>query len=883
MAATGFTPISLYYSATGAAVPTAGNLVAGELALNTNDGKLYFKNSSGVVTLLAGSTSGPAGGSTTQVQYNNAGVLAGITGATSNGTALTLVAPVLGTPASATLTNATGLPISTGVSGLGTGIATALAVNVGTAGSPVVNGGALGTPSSGTVTNLTGTASININGTVGATTASTGAFTTLSATGLATLASSQITGATFPASGSGLELVFQSGISKLQSFNRTGSVYLPMTLDGTTVDILSSGVTKGSFSSTGLAVTGTLSATGTVTSTKDGLLLERAGASNASQYIAVGNTSGQFYFGANGSVANSFFTGGTAFDTNLGVTGGFAVGMNGGAQVARFSSTGLAVTGTLSATQGLSTGLSSGVGYQVNSTVNSVNLAFSSTTTGTSANYISLVNTGGQLFFGIDNNSGNSLGAAVVYGTVLGSPTTFQVQIAGTNRAAFSSTGLAVTGSGAASQTLTINGTTTGANFARFTSTGADGVIGIESSAGSAIMSGSSANATVLYTVGATSLQFGTNSTTRATISSTALALQSGISLTGGTSGTGYSFSGSAPAGSLTLDASGLLGIGTASPATKLQVYGGALTVGNESTYAARFGNNSNKGVTIGYDTTNNVGHIGSINPAVAWTDLVINANGGNLGLGVTPVATWSGYKVLQAGIASFAGGSSGAYLLQDNCYTDNAGTTWKYINSSYAPAQYYAASGAHVWRTAASGTAGDPISFTQAMTLDASGALLIGATSFTATANNNSVQIGVGANTGTVWINHVTGTTTGSRYANFAYAGTEIGSITQSGTTAVLYNLTSDQRLKENIQDAAPASALIDAIQVREYNWKSDGSFQRYGFVAQELVTVAPEAVHQPSDPNEMMAVDYSKLVPLLVKEVQSLRARVAQLESKP
>ena len=71
-------------------------------------------------------------------------------------TSPTLTTPVLGTPSSGTLTSCTGLPISTGVSGLGTGIATALAVNTGSAGAPVLLNGALGTPSSGTLTNATG-------------------------------------------------------------------------------------------------------------------------------------------------------------------------------------------------------------------------------------------------------------------------------------------------------------------------------------------------------------------------------------------------------------------------------------------------------------------------------------------------------------------------------------------------------------------------------------------------------------------------------------------------------------------------------------------------------------------------------------------------------
>ena len=91
--------------------------------------------------------------------------------------------PNLGTPSAATLTNATGLPVATGISGLGTGVATALAVAVGSAGAFVVNGGALGTPSSGVATNLTGTASgLSIGGNAAtATTATTATNATNSA------------------------------------------------------------------------------------------------------------------------------------------------------------------------------------------------------------------------------------------------------------------------------------------------------------------------------------------------------------------------------------------------------------------------------------------------------------------------------------------------------------------------------------------------------------------------------------------------------------------------------------------------------------------------------------------------------------------------------
>ena len=88
MAQSGYTPISLYYTTTASAVPVNTNLVNGELAINITDGKLYYKDNTGTVKLLASTTGGYAGGSNTQVQYNSSGVLAGSSAFTWDGTSL---------------------------------------------------------------------------------------------------------------------------------------------------------------------------------------------------------------------------------------------------------------------------------------------------------------------------------------------------------------------------------------------------------------------------------------------------------------------------------------------------------------------------------------------------------------------------------------------------------------------------------------------------------------------------------------------------------------------------------------------------------------------------------------------------------------------------
>jgi hypothetical protein len=340
------------------------------------------------------------------------------------------------------------------------------------------------------------------------------------------------------------------------------------------------------------------------------------------------------------------------------------------------------------------------------------------------------------------------------------------------------------------------------------------------------------------------------------------------------------------------LDSSGNLGIGTSSPNGTLTINKPNLTNGtvflNGATTNADFMRLKNTGAdgllgiagVLGTEILSGGSAYATQLFTITATSLQLGTNGiaratldssGNLGLGVTPSA-WNGaFKAIEFGAGS-AASFSNEFDISQNAFF--GASNWQYKTTSTA-SLYQQNTGQHRWFTAASGTAGDVISFSQAMTLTDAGDLQVGFTGSSITAGG----IASVPNSATSYraVGHITGSASGSAYDYFLYAGSIIGSITQSGTSAVLYNVTSDQRLKENIQDAAPASALIDALQVREYDWKADGSHQRYGFIAQELVTVAPEAVHQPADPEAMMAVDYSKLVPMLVKEIQSLRQRLA------
>ena len=276
----------------------------------------------------------------------------------------------------------------------------------------------------------------------------------------------------------------------------------------------------------------------------------------------------------------------------------------------------------------------------------------------------------------------------------------------------------------------------------------------------------------------------------------------------------------------------------------------------------------------------------------------------GNLGLGVTPSAWGSGYKALQIGASGNTVFTGNSLFQVNNAY--NNGTNWIYQESSgSAVYEINRNTRSHIWYNAASGTAGNPITFTQAMTLDASGNLLVGTT--TASVYNQNTVNGITFIPGTssaiqvstdpagatgnacAFLNMRNTPVNGAKYLRTFYNGTtETGSISLNGTTGVLFNTSSDYRLKEITGPVTGAKEFIMALQPKQGSWKSDGS-KFVGFLAHEFQEVSPssvvgekDAVDADGNPiYQAMQASSPEVMANLVAFVQEQQAIIEQLKA--
>jgi len=284
-------------------------------------------------------------------------------------------------------------------------------------------------------------------------------------------------------------------------------------------------------------------------------------------------------------------------------------------------------------------------------------------------------------------------------------------------------------------------------------------------------------------------------------------------------------------------------------------------------------------------------------------TDAMLIDTSGNVGVGVTPSAWVSpALPAIDIGTMGAIAGQTSASNLHfvANGYL-GSGPAWKYKTTNYSSrftAGNDSGTGGFAWYTAPSGTAGNAITYTQAMTLDASGNWLLGATTYSA-GNGNYL---LASPTGVLWVGHINGTSSGTAYENFQYNGSSIGSITQNGTTGVLYNLTSDYRLKNNQEDLTGAKDFIMALKPKKWQWW-DGSGEGVGFIAHEFMEVAKYSGHGEKDAVETIEIkdedgnvtgteerpiyqsiqpSSSEVMANLVAHIQNLETRLATLEAK-
>ena len=171
-------------------------------------------------------------------------------------------------------------------------------------------------------------------------------------------------------------------------------------------------------------------------------------------------------------------------------------------------------------------------------------------------------------------------------------------------------------------------------------------------------------------------------------------------------------------------------------------------------------------------------------------------------------------------------------------------------------------------------------ISGSEKMRIDSSGRLLLNRTS-----TNENCEMNIFHDSWGLILDSVSNS--GTKYhLMFSRAGGTIGSITSS-SSAVSYNTTSDYRLKENVSYDFDATTRIKQLKPARFNFIADADTTVDGFIAHEVSSIVPEAITGNKDAvkedgtPDYQGIDQSKLVPLLVKTIQELEARITELEN--
>jgi hypothetical protein len=288
----------------------------------------------------------------------------------------------------------------------------------------------------------------------------------------------------------------------------------------------------------------------------------------------------------------------------------------------------------------------------------------------------------------------------------------------------------------------------------------------------------------------------------------------------------------------------------------------------------------------------------GTAGNAITFTQAMTLDASGNLGLGVTPSA-WniSALKVFQVSNGSLSANPASVFLGNNSYYTGSYQAN--YIST--APAQLISLNrqGANdiQFLLAPSGTAGNAITFTQAMTLDSSGNLMVGTTSaggrlaVTAGTSTQSPIVTSGVTGDTVYqailvTKFDNNSTTSQNFIQFQInnGGANCGKITANGANTAAFGSTSDQRVKENIADLPSQIANIMALRPVEFDYvESYGGGHQIGFIAQEMQQVYPDVISEDASEEKILSITgWSKTEARLVKAIQELKAEVDSLKSQ-